>query len=200
MKKILIALSMAALICAGASGHAAAKQLWDRSNLDLSGVVSDPVLGKTLVAWDRDAESFRISTDFATTWSAPKGSPRPSLWRITATEFSGKLYIAASTAKKSNGVEKVWSTPLTPDGKSFSFTDVWTGPPASSSYPTDMDKGGGYLYLGTYGDPASPGIFRTADGTSWRKVASLDSCRHVHAVAVDPFHPHVVCNSWRRMR
>jgi hypothetical protein len=161
------------------------------SSLKLSLIGIDEHNG-ILIAWDRDVHQFRISQDWGQSWSAPKGAPVSNFCpgRASAVYYDGDLYVAGREG--CTGVEKVWRTRVETGNTPFRFIHVFTGPAGSSPLQTDLAAGHGYLWLGTYGNPQpGPQIWRY-NGVTWQKVWQGTTCKHVHAVAADPYHPGTV--------
>ena len=89
------------------------------------------------------------------------------------------------------------------DPKAGSTAFVWSAPlhqflsTAATALYTVFSSGGGYLWLGEYGDPTGgPTVWRSSDGTTWTQiyteVGQGTPQRHMHAIAHDPYSPGTV--------
>jgi hypothetical protein len=95
---------------------------------------------------------------------------------------------------------RVYASPPADGDAPFQWTDsgLVAQPATSAKSGTQLSHDAAYLYVGEYGDPPDgPNIYRSADGATWQTVFSAAdqlaligrTCRHVHAVAPDPFAP-----------
>ena len=157
----------------------------------------------TIVASDLTNQTLRQSADWAATWSAPKLLP-PACTADGATRvvhFGGSVYCAVHDLNTLS--LRVYSSPSADGDTPFDWTDTGlaTQVATSAKSGTQLCHDPSYLYVGEYGDPPNgPNIYRSADGATWETVFSAAdqlaligrTCRHVHAVAPDPFVPGAV--------
>jgi hypothetical protein len=156
--------------------------------------------GGTIVAADLTNDTLRQSADWATTWSAPKLLP-PACAAAGATRvvhFGGSVYCAVHDLDSLS--LRVYGSPPADGDTPFEWMDsgLVTQVATSAKSGTQLSHDAAYLYVGEYGDPPNgPNIYRSADGATWQTVFSAAdqmaligrTCRHVHAVAPDPFAP-----------
>jgi hypothetical protein len=153
-----------------------------------------------IVAADLTSNTLRQSADWAATWSAPKLLP-PACMADGATRvvtFGGDLYCAVHDLDSLS--LRVYASPPADGDTPFDWNDsgLVTQVATSAKSGTQLTHDGTYLYVGEYGDPPNgPNIYRSADGATWETVFSASdqlaligrTCRHVHAIAPDPFAP-----------
>jgi len=151
-----------------------------------------------IVAADLTNNTLRQSADWAATWSAPKLLP-PACTADGATRvlhFGDNVYCGVRDLDSLS--LRIYASPPADGDTPFVWTDsgLVTQAPTSAKSGTQLSHDGTYLYVGEYGDPPNgPNIYRSGDGATWQTVISgADqlaligrTCRHVHAVAPDPF-------------